>query len=160
MNPPYSRPHVRPLMIALTAVALFGLPSLVTAQLYKWTDDQGRVQYSDKAPDKGAKKLDLNLNTYSGTPVVSGLGKPAAGGAKGSVKLYTTTWCGYCTKARAHLKSKGIPYEDLDVEKSAQGKQEYASLKGRGVPVILIGNQRMDGFDPARMDTMLKAAGH
>ena len=46
------------------------------------------------------------------------------------------------------------------MEKSAQGKQEYASLKGRGVPVILVGSQRMDGFDPARMDTMLKAAGY
>ena len=147
-------------MTALAAVALFGLPSLASAQLYKWTDDQGRVQYSDKAPEKSAKTLDLKINTYSGVPVVSSQGKPAAGGAKGSVKLYTTTWCGYCTKARAHLKSKGIPYEDLDVEKSAQGKQEYASLKARGVPVILIGSQRMDGFDPARMDTMLKAAGH
>ena len=141
-------------------MALFGLPSLAGSQLYKWTDDQGRVQYSDKAPDKGAKKIDLKINSYSGTPVVSSLGKPAAGDAKGSVKLYTTTWCGYCTKARAHLKSKGIPYEDLDVEKSAQGKQEFAALKGRSVPVILIGSQRMDGFDPARMDAMLKTAGH
>jgi glutaredoxin len=146
--------------VMLAAMALFCLPSLAGAQLYKWTDAEGRVQYSDKAPDKGVKKLDLKINTYSGAPVVSSLGKPAAGGAKGSVKLYTTTWCGYCTKARAHLKSKGIQYEDLDVEKSAHGKQEYASLKGRGVPVILIGSQRMDGFDPARMDTMLKAAGH
>lgn len=147
-------------MTALVAVALFGLAPLAGAQLYKWTDAEGRVQYSDKAPDKSAKKLDLKINTYSGAPVVSSLGKPAASDAKSSIRLYTTTWCGYCTKARAHLKNKGIQYEDLDVEKSAQGKQEYAALKGRGVPVILVGSQRMDGFDPARMDTMLKAAGY
>jgi glutaredoxin len=160
MNPFLSRSSVRRFMTALTAVALLGLSSLAGAQLYKWTDDQGRVQYSDKAPDKGGKKVDLKVNSYSGAPVVSGLGKPVANDTKGSVKLYTTTWCGYCAKARAHLKSKGIPYEDLDVEKSAQGKQEFAALKGRSVPVILIGSQRMDGFDPARLDTMLKAAGH
>jgi glutaredoxin len=152
-------------MCSITAMltsALLGLSSLAhAAELYRWTDAEGRTHYSDKAPEKGAaKKVDIKISTYSGAPVVSSLGKPAAGDAKGSVKLYTTTWCGYCTKARAHLKSKGIPYEDLDVEKSAQGKQEYASLKGRGVPVILIGSQRMDGFDPARVDTMLKAAGH
>jgi glutaredoxin len=141
-------------------VALLGIPSVASAQLYKWTDDQGRVQYSDKAPDKGGKKVDVKINSYSGAPLVSGAGKPVADGTRGSVKLYTTTWCGYCAKARAHLKSKGVPYEDLDVEKSAQGKHEFAALKGRSVPVILIGNQRMDGFDPSRMDAMLKTAGH
>jgi glutaredoxin len=133
----------------------------VYAQFYKWTDESGRTYYSDKAPDKGpAKKLDIKINSYAGAPVVSSLGKTATGASKERVRMLTTTWCGYCKQARAYLGSRGIAYEDLDVEKSTQGRQEYVALKGRGVPIITVGNRRMDGFDPAHMDEMLKSAGY
>ena len=146
---------------ACLAALLCFSAAVKSAELYRWTDADGRVHYSDKAPEKGAtKKVELNINTYQGAPVVTSHGKPAAGIEKGRVKMYTTAWCGYCKKARAHLNAKGIPYEDLDVEKSSQARQEFAALKGRGVPVILVGNQRMDGFDAFRMDSMLKSAGH
>jgi hypothetical protein len=46
------------------------------------------------------------------------------------------------------------------VERSAQGKQEYRDLQGRGVPIILVGDQRMNGYSQARLDDMLRAAGH
>ena len=49
---------------------------------------------------------------------------------------------------------------ELDVEKSAEGKQEYRELKGRGVPIILVGDQRMNGYDQARLEGMLRAAGY
>jgi len=143
----------------LMAAGLLSLPA--SSQLYKWTDEQGRIHYSDKAPDKGnAKKIEIKINSYSGPAAVSSLGKAAPGAAKGRVKMLTTTWCGYCRQARAYLSSKGIPFEDLDVEKSAPGKQEYTALKGRGVPIILVGSQRMDGYDQAGLDSMLRAAGH
>ena len=146
-------------LCAATSLAL-SLPA-AGAELYRWTDADGRTHYSDKAPEKGAaKKVELKINTYQGAPVVSSLGTPAAGIGKGRVKMYTTAWCGYCKKARAHLNARRIPYEDLDVERSSQAKQEFVALKGRGVPVILVGNQRMDGFDASQMDSMLKAAGH
>ena len=69
--------------------------------------------------------------------------------------MLTTTWCGYCRRARAYLNSKGIPFEDLDVERSTQGRQEYTVLKGRGVPIILVGNQRRDGYDQVGLERML-----
>lgn len=145
------------LSVLIVASLLF-LPAY--SQFYKWTDEHGRVQYSDKAPDKGgAKKLEIKINSYSGPAIVSNLAKAAPGPGKGRVRMLTTTWCGYCKLARAHLSGKGIPFEDLDVEKSVQGRQEYSALKGRGVPIILVGDQRMDGFDQATLDKMLRAAG-
>lgn len=150
------------------AACLAWLPEQALAQLYKWTDEQGRIYYSDKAPDTDKSKAAVTrIETYTGPAVVSPVEKsarsaqanpPAA--AKGHVKLLTTSWCGYCRQARAYLNSRGIPFEDLDVEKSAQGKQEYRDLRGRGVPIILVGDQRMDGYSQARLDTMLRAAGH
>ena len=143
----------------LSAAALVSLPAL--AQLYKWTDDKGVIHYSDKAPDKGtAKSVEVKINSYSGPATVSRTGMPAAGAAKAQVKMLATSWCGYCARARAYLNSRGIPFEELDVEKSAQGKQEYRALKGRGVPIILVGDQRMNGYDQARLEGMLRAGGH
>ena len=88
----------------------------------------------------------------------------ATGGAsttksKDKVRLFTTVWCGYCKKAKAHLTAKGVPYDELDVESSEHGRSEYAKLGARGVPVILVGSQRMDGFDAAGLDAMLGQAG-
>lgn len=146
----------------LSVAALIALPAF--AQLYRWTDDKGVIHYSDKAPDKGtARAVELRINSYSGPATVTTTGAPAAAAAqsaKAPVKMLATAWCGYCAKARAYMNSRGIPFEELDVEKSAQGKQEYRALKGRGVPIILVGNQRMNGYDQARLEAMLRAGGH
>jgi glutaredoxin len=142
------------------AAALVSLPAF--AQLYKWTDDKGVIHYSDKAPPRGtAKTVDVGVNSYSGAAAVSTTGAPsAAAGAKAPVKMLATAWCGYCARARAYLNSRGISFQELDVEKSAQGKQEYRALKGRGVPIILVGDQRMNGYDQGRLEAMLRAGGH
>jgi glutaredoxin len=153
--------------LLLLIVACLACPQ-AQAQLYKWTDEQGRIHYSDQAPDQDkAKAAVIKIESYTGPAVVSTLEKsaPAAQAnqptaAKGRIKLLTTSWCGYCRQARAYLNSRGIPFEDLDVEKSAQGKQEYRELNGRGVPIILVGNQRMNGYSQAQLDTMLRTAGH
>ena len=146
-------------LLVLIAGSLFCLPA--SSQFYRWTDEQGRIHYSDKAPDTGnAKKIEIKVNSYSGPAVVSNVPKGGSTREQGRVRMFTTTWCGYCKQARAHLSSKGIPFEDLDVEKSANGKQEYAALTGRGVPIILVGDQRMDGYSRATLDSMLRAAGH
>lgn len=75
------------------------------------------------------------------------------------VRLYTATWCGYCRQARAYLDSRRIPYEDIDVESSERGRRQYAQLGGAGVPIILVGRQRMDGYEQDELKRMLAKAG-
>lgn len=139
---------------------LIASPASAIADMYKWVDENGKVHYTDSPPPgKKAKKLDLKINSISGPPVVSTIGTstPAASAAK--VKLYTTTWCGYCKKAKAYLQARGTPFQEIDVENSAQGKSEFSALGGRGVPVILVGNQRMDGYSEGGLEGLLKQAG-
>jgi len=69
------------------------------------------------------------------------------------VRLYTTTWCGYCKKARAYLRSRNIPFDDIDVETTDRGRREYREIGGNGVPVIFVGERRMDGYDQAGCGT-------
>ena len=145
----------------LSAVFLC-LPTASSAELYKWTDVNGKVHYSDSAPaDRKSQKLDLKVNSISGPPVVSKLPTaPSTGTAMTQrVRLLSTTWCGYCKRAAAYLRSRGTPFEELDVEKNSQGKREYDALRGRGVPIILVGDRRMDGYDQTTLATMLKDAG-
>lgn len=63
------------------------------------------------------------------------------------VTMYSTSWCGYCRKARQTFTKNNIPFRELDIEKSAEAKAQYDALGGRGVPLILVDNERMTGYN-------------
>ena len=86
------------------------------------------------------------------------LHRPAADST--DIVIYTTTWCGYCTALRAHLDAHAIPYTDHDIESSLQGSMGFWSLRGRGVPVSVIGPDIVQGFDLERINTALAGLGH
>jgi glutaredoxin len=60
--------------------------------------------------------------------------------------MYSASWCGVCKKAKRYFEENGITYTEYDVEKSAKGEAEFKRLGAKGVPVILVGNRRMNGF--------------
>jgi glutaredoxin len=105
-----------------------------------------------------AKPVADRINSYSGTPTVTG--SASAGATRPDIKMYSTEWCGYCQKAREYMARNRIRYTELDVEKSPAAKAQYQRLGGRGVPVILVGTQRMNGYSEERFAQMLKAAGY
>ena len=146
--------------VALTLAVCLPFPA--AAELYKWVDQDGKVHYSDAPPpNKKSKRINLKINSISGPPVVSEnrSASPVAAANAERVRLFTAAWCGYCKKARAYLQARGTPFEDLDVETSAQGKNAYDALGGHGVPIILVGQQRMDGYNASTLEAMLKNAG-
>ncbi|MFQ5795627.1 MAG: glutaredoxin family protein [Candidatus Bipolaricaulia bacterium] len=72
------------------------------------------------------------------------------------VKIYTTPTCSYCKQAKAYMAKKGIQYTEYDVTKDQEALQEMVRISGaRAVPVIVVCEQIMVGFDPARFDQML-----
>ena len=79
---------------------------------------------------------------------------------KAEVKMYATSWCPYCAKARAYFARRSIAYVEVDIEKSREGRAEYDRLGARGIPVILVGQQRMNGFSEARLSQLLTDAGY
>jgi glutaredoxin len=122
-------------------------------QIYRWVDANGRVQYGEKPP-AGAQSSTLQPRVSS----VGGATQPAS--AKAPVKMYATDWCGYCRQARQYFARNGIAYTELDIEKSQAAMAEYKSLGGRGVPVILVGSARMNGYSEQQLAQLLKAGGH
>lgn len=134
--------------LAALAVALM-MAGTSSAGVYKWKDAEGNWQFSDQPPEG----VDAEQVQIQAPPEVSDSEQPVA---SGRVVMLSTTWCGVCKHARAHMVRNGIAFTEYDVETSATGRDEYRRLAGRGVPIILVGDQRMDGFSAARLDQMLK----
>lgn len=144
---------------ALCSIAL--LASLAGAHandIHRWTDANGRVHFGDRPPeDADAAEVSIRVNTYEApSPImverVLGIGRQR-------VVVYSTTWCGVCTRVKRYLNTNSIPYTEYDVENSRKGRRDYARLRGTGVPIVIVGDQRMNGFSKARMNTMLRNAG-
>lgn len=63
------------------------------------------------------------------------------------ISVYTTTWCGYCVRAKALLDSKGIPYEEIHLDDDAGFRQRLHELTGGWtVPQILIDGTSIGGY--------------
>lgn len=65
----------------------------------------------------------------------------------GQVILYSTDWCPYCKKAKKLMEDNNIAYYEYDIEKSSEGRRQYKSLGGQGVPVLLIGQDVIRGYN-------------
>jgi glutaredoxin len=149
----------------LFAALLLALPAIASGQVYRWTDEAGRVHYGDKPPaDRKAKAVEDRISSYAGAAQVTQVpaaprkaGTPGQGSAQ--VVLYSAVWCKYCRQAKAYFAQRGLRYEERDVEASPGARREYDQLGGRGVPVILVGRQRMDGYSQGRLESMLRAEG-
>jgi glutaredoxin 3 len=61
--------------------------------------------------------------------------------------MYTTAWCGYCVRAKALLQSKGIEFEEIDLDDDPQFRQKLLDLTGGWtVPQILIDGDPIGGY--------------
>jgi glutaredoxin len=76
------------------------------------------------------------------------LAEPFTAAPGHEVVLYTTSWCGYCARARRFLEANGVAYTEIDVERSEAGRQEYERRGGYGVPMFLIDGRAIFGLDP------------
>ena len=139
-------PAMKPYWLLLALV--FAWPA--SAGVYKWTDAQGRTQYSDTPPPT-AKSTQLKLQSFTGAAQVS-----QAWGADSGVTIYTTQWCGVCKRARAFLTQNAVPFREWDVEKTDYGATKFRQLGGSGVPLITVGAEKMAGFDADSFMAMWK----
>lgn len=71
--------------------------------------------------------------------------------SKGLIRMYSTRWCGDCFRAKAFLESRGVAYEEVDIERDAEAAALVmrANEGKRRVPTFEIegayhGNPRLD----------------
>ena len=137
---------------AIVAFA-FAATAALAGGVYRWTDAQGKVHYTDEPPPSTkATEVTDRINSYSGTPTVA---ERRGGAVASGVVMYSTAWCAFCKKARAYFQQEGIRFAERDVEISAAANVEYKRLGGRGVPLIVVGSQVMTGFSEKRFEDLL-----
>lgn len=66
------------------------------------------------------------------------------------VVLYSAGNCPHCKRAKAFLQRQGIAYREMDITRNSRARKALERLGARGVPTLLIGDARLDGFDEQR----------
>jgi GrxC family glutaredoxin len=67
------------------------------------------------------------------------------------VLVYSTNYCPYCAAAKALLRAKGVPFEEIDVSNDPARRAEMEQLSGRRtVPQIFINGRSIGGYDDVR----------
>ena len=72
------------------------------------------------------------------------------------VKIYTTPTCTWCTASKRYFRQRGVQYQEIDVSRDQHSAHEMVHLSGQmGVPVIVVDNEVIVGFDKQRLDQLL-----
>jgi len=61
--------------------------------------------------------------------------------------------------AKTCLTQHKVPFQEYDIYRSEKGSRDFKSLGGIGVPIIVVGRKRMDGYDENRLTELLKNEG-
>ncbi|MEE9448118.1 MAG: glutaredoxin domain-containing protein [Arenicellales bacterium] len=127
----------------------FGL-NVGAAEIYKWVGEDGQIHYGNARQMRDrSERIEMNISSYEHVDISN-----RESTYQDKVVMYSTSWCGYCKQARRHFQANNIDYIEFDIEKNRKAKRAYDKLGGRGVPVILVGNQRMNGFNKASFDRL------
>lgn len=53
--------------------------------------------------------------------------------------MYTTTWCGFCSRLKAGLQREGIEYAEVDIERDDSAAELVRSVNGgnQTVPTVV-----------------------
>lgn len=149
--------NIKTASILIITVTLLLLSGSTFCQIYKWMDEDGKTHFSSSPPQLGeAETVQPQItNTYSSPnlPETSNTKhKPPKKGKK--VVMYSAVWCGVCKTAKNYFRNNKIPFREYDIETSEKGRRDYKKLNGTGVPIILVGKQRMSGFSAGRFESM------
>jgi len=148
---------------------LFSYSLCTNAEVYKWVDKSGRTHFSDQPPlHQNSENIEIDeIVTYTSASVVKNdvqvdqkvtedKNKPKKYRRK-KVIMYSAAWCGVCTTAKQYFNKNKIPFKEYDIDKSKKGKTDFKKLKARGVPVILVGKKRLNGFNVSKFEAIYRS---
>jgi glutaredoxin len=132
-----------------------------SAQVYKWTDAQGTVHYTDTPPPQ--QRASQLKTPPPGETGQAALPYELARAVKANpVTLYTTTRsaCAGCDQGRALLHARGIPYTEKTVD-TDEDKEQLRQLAGKlELPLLVVGSRKVAGFQDAAWQAALSAAAY
>lgn len=63
--------------------------------------------------------------------------------------MYSTSWCGFCERARGLLRRKGVEFREILLDETPKERETMMHRSGgrRSVPQIFIGDRHVGGYD-------------
>lgn len=112
---------------------------LAHAQPYRWTDENGRIHYTDTIPPASARNVQtrkLHDNSIGQQP-----GYELSRALKTApVTLYTHPDCtDVCRSAREALEQRGVPFTEVVANEPKTLEQLKQVSGGNSVPVLVVG---------------------
>ncbi|KAA3621588.1 MAG: glutaredoxin family protein [Proteobacteria bacterium] len=158
---------MRLLATLLTMVLVFVAGhSVAQNKLYKVTDRYGNVTYQDTPPSDDAdfQTRTMPLETEAAEPepepTVDQARLRAAAAARPLV-LFTVPTCDSCDFLRWYLNDRGLPFEEFGVEGNIENQMRLKEATGEyRVPVLMIGETPLFGYDSDRLAAELVDAGY
>ncbi len=72
------------------------------------------------------------------------------------VVVFTTPTCSWCRTLKRYLVEKKVPFREIDVSRDQAAARDMVRRTGQmGVPVTLIDNRPVVGFDRPQIDRLL-----
>jgi glutaredoxin len=152
-------------LLPYIVAAAVAAPAMLAAQqtIYRWVDKDGKVVFSDTPPPKeittstqrraGGGGYSENVQLPYATQVAM---------QKNPVTLYASSDCGaFCEQARALLSKRGIPFSERDAGSDKAAAEAVERLVGGFfVPVLVIGESKLKGYDEGTWQSALDTAGY
>jgi len=152
------------------------LLSPAAAQIYTWKDKDGRIVISDNPPPGSEKQIEkageerlfqsapqqesaAQTEPVRSAPVAAPVQEERMRPARDiRVIMYTTSWCGYCKKAREYLGSLGASAAEYDIDRQPEKREEMLkkSNGARGVPVIDVEGIIIRGYNPGAIKAAIE----
>lgn len=148
-------------MIRVPITVLLGaLAFTASAQLYRWTDEKGRVHITDTPPPASAKSVQKQAAAKGGAPTQPQQSFELAQAMKDfPVTLYTAPNCTEpCSQARDALNKRGVPFKETVVADPKTRDELRQLASGKDVPVLIVGRSVHEGFQQETYDALLDAA--
>lgn len=149
-------------MRSVIFAVLLGAACAASAQLYRWTDDKGRVHVTDTPPPASAKNV--RKRAVDTAPAAqSGADQPYAvqlAAKNYPVTLYTAPDCAPCGAARSLLNQRGVPFREISVTGEEASDQLRKAVGSLSVPSLVVGTSTQKGFEQGAYESMLDLAGY
>ena len=71
------------------------------------------------------------------------------------IVIFTSSTCGWCEALKRYLQEHRFRYRELDVSKDPRAAKELERRGIRSVPVVLIDNRPIIGFDREKINRLL-----
>ena len=135
-------------------VALYISANLAQAvEIYECRDETGTITFQDRCPPGSTPVNERNYNT--------GLPTGAENAQRPPLKLYMIPDCDTCSQVKEFLEIRNLQFSEVDVSEDVDLQNELTEVAGElKVPVLLVGDKVLNGYNRAVFIQALTESGH